>query len=78
MSFTTCSVEPACGVGFCLIDALRIATMSQKSSVIQAMHSVQLVLMSDRKMTSPLIAEMGRWAENMTPFLLRETSWPSK
>jgi hypothetical protein len=52
--------------------------MSQKSSVIQAMHSVQLVLMSDRKMTSPLIAEMGRWAENMTPFLLRETSWPSK
>jgi hypothetical protein len=30
-----------------LIFALRVATMSQKSSVLQVMHSVQSALMSD-------------------------------
>ena len=50
-SFTTCSDVPRVS-DFCLIDALPIATMSQKSSVLQVMQSVQLALNPDTNWTS--------------------------
>jgi hypothetical protein len=49
MSFTTCPDDVTCVSDFCRIFVLHTITMNQKSSVVQVMHSVQLVLSPDTK-----------------------------